>query len=154
MNPAGRETEDRYYFFLPASFFPASFFSPSLATPSFFCTVVGISAAATCGSRFLGSNGAGNDDGRHRQILALYEGREFPRPSGSLRSLKCKVFPAARSARSTVINSGRSLGRQETSSSVSTWLTMPPESFTPGAMSALMKCRGTFMCIFLFGSTR
>ena len=32
-----------------------------------------------------------------------------------------------------------------------TWLTMPPPVFTPGAMSALMKCSGTFMWIFLFG---
>src|SRR5688500_677087 len=41
------KNKPRYYFFFPASFFPASFFSPSFETPSFFCTVVGISPAAT-----------------------------------------------------------------------------------------------------------
>ena len=56
--------------------------------------------------------------------------------------------------RSTSTNSGRSFGRQVISSSFITWLTTPPWSFTPGEISALTKCSGTFMWIFLFVSTR
>ncbi len=40
------------------------------------------------------------------------------------------------------------------SSSVMTWLTIAPESFTAGETSPLTKCSGTFMWIFLFSSMR
>jgi hypothetical protein len=52
------------------------------------------------------------------------------------------------------MNSGRSFGRQLMSISFSTWLTTAPPSFTAGESSALTKCSGTFMWIFLFASTR
>ena len=52
------------------------------------------------------------------------------------------------------MNSGRSSGRHWMSSSLMTWLTTPPPVFTPGQISALTKCSGTFMWIFLLLSTR
>ena len=52
------------------------------------------------------------------------------------------------------MNSGRSLGRHEMSTSVVTWLTIAPLSFTAGEISPLMKCSGTFMWILRFSSTR
>ena len=52
------------------------------------------------------------------------------------------------------MNSGRSFGRQLMSSSVAMWLMMAPASFTAGDSSALTKCSGTFMWIFLFSSMR
>ena len=40
------------------------------------------------------------------------------------------------------------------SSSVSTWLTIAPETLTAGEISPLTKCSGTFMWILRFSSTR
>ena len=52
------------------------------------------------------------------------------------------------------MNSGRSFGRHEMSSSVITWLTIAPDTFTAGEISPLTKCSGTFMWILRFSSTR
>src|SRR5207302_1428038 len=75
-------------------------------------------------------------------------------PPGSARLRTWIEWPTARLPRSTSMYSGRSSGRQTTSSSLSTWLTTPPCSFTPGDFSAFTKCSGTFMWIFLSLTTR
>jgi hypothetical protein len=43
-----------------------------------------------------------------------------------------------------MMNSGRSLGRQVTSTSVRLWETLPP-AFTPFEVVSLSKCRGTII---------
>src|SRR5450830_62203 len=75
-------------------------------------------------------------------------------PFGSFRSAKWIEWPTSRADRSTVTNSGRSLGKQEMSSSVSTWLMMAEACLTAGDTSALTKCRGTLTWIFCEASTR
>src|SRR5688572_28444152 len=137
--------------------FAAAPFSPSApASPSFdsaACSVDGTSGADTiaavssssvtsCGTTTVATAGF--------SVLPIASSTPF----GSLRSRACTELPTARPPRSTSTNSGRSSGKQVMSISFSTWLTTPPWSFTPGDFSALMKCSGTFMCSFLFFSTR
>ncbi|MNR45129.1 hypothetical protein D3C85_1639470 [compost metagenome] len=52
------------------------------------------------------------------------------------------------------MNSGRSAGRHDTSRSFRMWFTMPWPSFTPGADSWFMKCRGTLTWILSLADTR
>ena len=75
-------------------------------------------------------------------------------PGGSCSADTCTEWPTSSVDRSTVMNSGRSFGRQEMSSSVSTWLTIAPDTFTAGEFSPLAKCSGTFMWILRFSSMR
>ena len=51
------------------------------------------------------------------------------------------------------MNSGRSFGRQLTSTSLRRCETMPP-ALTPGAAASPLKCSGIVMRIFSFSSTR
>ena len=55
---------------------------------------------------------------------------------------------------STSMNSGKSFGRQDTSTSVRMCDTMPPCDLTPGDTAAPVKCSGMLMRIFSFSSTR
>ena len=59
-------------------------------------------------------------------------------PLGSLMSFRCSDMPFFRPDRSTSMNSGRSAGRQEMSSSVITWLTRQCSSLTASDSSAPM----------------
>ena len=58
-------------------------------------------------------------------------------PGGSCSADTCTEWPTSSVDRSTVMNSGRSFGRQEMSSSVSTWLTIAPDTFTAGEVLAV-----------------
>src|SRR5471032_2048183 len=75
-------------------------------------------------------------------------------PAGSTSSPMCSEWPTSMFDRSTVMNSGRSFGRHDTSISLATWLMVAPCSLTAGETSALAKCRATFMWILVLASTR
>ena len=82
-------------------------------------------------------------DGRYHGLTNIAVTCDFH--PWQLRSYTWMEWPIAKPDESTSINSGRSAGKQATFRSFITWLTMPPFSFTPGQISALMKCIGTFM---------
>src|SRR5688572_6479445 len=136
-------------------------FSPGLApsaaaSPSFgsaACAVVGTSAADTTAAASSSSViSCGTTTVATAGLSSFFSASSTP--CGSLRSRAWIELPTASPLRSTSMNSGRSSGRQVMSISFCTWLTTPPWSFTPGDFSALTKCSGTFMCSFLFFSTR
>src|SRR6185295_6406816 len=130
-------------------------FSPSAgASPSFGaadCSVVGTSAAATAAAAVAASSSSVMSCGTTTVATTGSSPLciESSTPFGSDSSRACSDLPTARLERSTSTNSGRSAGKQTMCSSFSTWLTTPPCSFTPGDFSALTKCSGTFMWIFL-----
>ena len=73
---------------------------------------------------------------------AATTGSSLPRvttatPGGSLSADTWTELPTSSVDRSTSMNSGRSFGRQVMSSSVSTWLTIAPETFTAGETLAV-----------------
>src|SRR5258706_4204723 len=133
-----RDSKADYFLSFPPL---SSFFSSSLT----FWFAAGTSAADTAGAATTSSAATA------RGMMIVATAGSSPRlvtastPAGSFRFEMWIECPAARSFRSTSMNSGRSFGRQAISSSFRTWETMPLEILTPGAMSALMKCRGTFM---------
>ena len=98
-------------------------------------------------------------DGRRGHVTLTTTGFSFPRstavtPAGSFRSSAWTVSCAVRCDRSTSMNSGRSLGRQATSISFTTWETIAPPNLTASDSAAFRKCSGTRMWISFFGSTR
>ena len=120
------------------------------------CSVVGTSPAAGMVSAAAASSSSVISTGR----MTVHTTGSSPRcrtastPLGSFNSLTWIDLPMSRCPMSTSMNPGRSSGKQVMSSSLMTWLATPPCSFTPGETSALMKCSGTFMWIFLSLETR
>src|SRR5258706_95882 len=134
-------------------------FSPSAgASPAFgtACSVVGTSAAGTAAAAVAASSSSVISCGTTTVATTGSSALciESSTPFGSASSRACSDLPTARPSRLTSTNSGRSAGKQTMSSSFRTWLTTPPCSFTPGDFSALTKCSGTFMWIFLSLETR
>src|SRR6185295_3616702 len=133
---------------------PSAGASPSFGAAA--CSVVGTSAAATAAAACAASSSSVMSCGTTTVATTGSAPlcSESSTPFGRVSSRTCSDLPTARLPRSTSMNSGRSPGRQAMSSSFSTWLTTPPCSFTPGDFSALTKCSGTFMWIFLSLETR
>src|SRR5690606_30570540 len=75
-------------------------------------------------------------------------------PSGRGMSLRWTARSTPRLARSTSMKPGRSFGRQTTSISVTTWLTIAFWSLTAGETSWLRKRSGTLTLIFSAARTR
>ena len=75
-------------------------------------------------------------------------------PSGSGRSDRCFDSFISIFERSSSMNSGRSFGRQEISTSAMRCETTPPWLFTPGAAASPLKWIGMWMRIFSVSTTR
>ena len=79
-----------------------------------------------------------------RSVSSL-TGWESSTPAGRTSSERRTPWPSSTPARSTAMNSGRSFGRQPTSTSVARrWMT--PPALRPAQASSLRKCSGTRMC--------
>ena len=80
--------------------------------------------------------------------------RPAARPSGIFSCDRWMLSLSDSPDMSTSMNSGRSLGRQETSTSLRMCDTSPPCDLTPGETASPLKCSGMLMRIFSLSSTR
>jgi hypothetical protein len=140
-------------------FFGAALAGAALAGAAFAAgaaLAAGAAAGAASAAAAAGSSSA-------RAILAMATARScsLPRrssgittPAGSLMSDRCTMSPIFNAPRSTSMNSGRSFGRQEIVTSLSSCVMTEPASLPAGEVVWLTKCSGTRTRIASFSDTR